>query len=755
MRKAHSAITNFTEETKRAAKAQLQAEQALARQKERIQAKQAKTAKEYKRIERMDSDAARRASVQAHSVTMRGYNDQARALKQKVQLQRAAEREEAQRHSKIMRRYREEATARAKETAKLDRSLAKRGLFLDPDLDTSSGLKRAYAERAHRRRVGRLTAGANAFGTTLGVATGAAGLAGGFAILGGLYSQQATNANAAKLANQGFNEKSGITREQKKAQILALTRGTNDRYGVSQDDMIAGMGAFVDKTGNVDQAMKMADFMAKLSGASGTDITELGTVLGNAYSNLSKQKGVTQEEAFTKAQSVARVFAGQGKAGAVELKDMAARAPILTAAAGSFEGDLEKNMGVIGALTQIAVDRGGAANADVASTAMKNIALDIAQKAKKIGVTDAIGKDGMHVKDPVETIANVIDKSGGSLAKLQKVFGRETLPGINGLAKAYVDAGKGEDGKQAIRDLVKEYTSQSYSEKEMNDSSAFRSRQDDRKLDRAIGQFNAMVSDELSPVFGKLAVQARDAVPAVAGFVEMLGSFVEYAAENPFDGLSIVFAAALSKELAGIGLAKVFQSQLGAMFGSGAMTFAGMYGVVKMAELTIQNSVQKSIDKDNKRLEDLVSQARDEKEKFGSVSEDTQSQLERARENLTKRHLNARVNDSVRGEMNWAEQDLADLGGIAATGANKVAELFTGNKRSVSDTDYRDNALKEKDFENLDDLSAKIAMLSDALSGFTDAQRENSNALAENTQAVASGGGSGGGNRSGGPITSD
>lgn len=753
-RQFKSAMGEVTREAERSARKQAQFERALAAERSKLQKR---IAVDRKAIEKLKERESKSGTLDSHRVKMRTLNEEASAIRRKVQAAREAERLETRRHSDIMRRHREQAAWHKDELSRIDKALTKRGIFVsnDTDIDPRTRVKDALSDRAHRKRVDRLRMGGAVAGSMLGTGAQVATLGGSFALAGAVYSQRATHAAAAGLANQGFDPNSGVTREQKKGQILGITSDINKRLGVSQDDVIAGMTSFVDKTGKVDMAMQMADFMAKLSSASGTDIGELGTVLGNAYSNISKEKGVTQEQAVEKAKAVARVFAGQGKAGAVEMKDLAARAPILTSAAGSFEGDLEKNMGTIGALTQIAVDRGGAANADIASTAMKNIALDIAQKAKKVGVTDAIGADGMRVKDPVETIARIIDKTGGSLAKLQKVFGRETLPGINGLAKVYVEAGKGKAGIQAIRDLVAEYQSQSYSETEMEDSANFRASQLDRQLDTSIGQFNSMVGDTLVPALGRLVPHVTELVPAAAGAVDTLGNFIGWAASDPFAGLSALFAAGMAKEIAKAQLGKLFQTSMGSALGSGLMTIGAIYGTVKMAEFAIQDHVSKAVDKDNKRIDDLIQKAKDEQAQTGSVSEETRAEIEATTGNLQKRRTNALVHERVRDSNNWLENGVSDAAAVMGTMGNMAAELFTGEKRSLTQgttfDDRRDTSLKEQDLSNIGQLTEKMQQLNAALEGVVGAQKQSADALSNAATALES---SQNGARSGSPISS-
>lgn len=755
-------LAGITSEIRKNAKAQAQSEVAAAHAREKAASRTAKLKQAIAKAEAKSVAGMGRDEVAGHRLRMRAMQQELRVLNDKDRLLRKQGRTRDQEHAKTMRGIRDESAALSKKTSHLDSQLAGRGIHINSDLAASRGMpfaiKTAQNAKLRERVVGARDRINSAGGrTAAGIASNAMGyatLGGGLAVGSAIYQQADIASRSSSLANQGFVE-GGPSRDEIFKKIQRTTGAMNDRYGVDQGAMIGGMEAFVDKTGNVDMALNMADHIAQLSSASGADMSELGTVLGNAFSNLKQTPGVSEEQAVDQAKQLSMILAGQGKIGAVEMRDLANRAPILTSAASQFGGDRMESMAVMGALAQIAVDKGGAHNADVATTSIKNLPLDMVMKGKKAGMTGDVAK-----MNPVDAIVQLLEKTGGDKQKLLKVVGRETLPSIEGLRKTWEENGGKKDGSgsKAVRKEIQRYVDAAYSKGEMQDSAAFRGSQMDRQIDRAMGQFNIAVGTQLVPAVTDLIPAITSLTPIIANVGSVGADFVSFAANDPFAGLSAIFAASMAKQAAGVGLARIMESSLGKNLAAGGLVIGTLYGAVQLAEFAVQE-MDKSADdrysKDRKALDTLAGKAQAELAATGQVSPETKAQLIQSTELLKQREISAVANRAVREESSGFTNWVSDTVLAGKTGVNTAAKFFDKDAGPVFEQDYEEAAQKKSDANNLEDLGTRIAQLQAAIDGNKEGFGQLTKALSDAADKMANAASAGGGDaaRNGSPIS--
>lgn len=206
-----------------------------------------------------------------------------------------------------------------------------------------------------------------------------------------------------------------------------------------QDDVAEALSAFVERTGDIDTARKNLELYGKVATATGASIKDVAYV----GVELSQKLGIKDPEQQRKALAI---LTGQGKMGAVEIRDLATKAPAMfSAAAGMFDvGGIEGLRGT-GAMAQVfARAFGGKATAGMTSTAVRQMFTDMTRRKEMIDFT--LGKD-TRGQDPYETVKQLIVATGGDAQALLKnhgegIFTPTALAGVRVMAKAWRDKKK-------------------------------------------------------------------------------------------------------------------------------------------------------------------------------------------------------------------------------------------------------------------------------------------------------------------------
>lgn len=191
--------------------------------------------------------------------------------------------------------------------------------------------------------------------------------------------------------------------------VLAVSRAT----GVSKEELIAGSAAFVALTGDGKTATEAMETFAKVQKATGSPMED---IVGSAAA-LNEQLGITGTQ-FERAFSI--MIAG-GKAGKIELKDMASLTASL--AAGYKQFGASKGIGgvaTLGSAFQIVAKNFGSASE--AATGLDALMGSIAQNAKELKKDQGI---------------DIYEKDGKTLRSLEAItedIGRKNLNATQVLA---------------------------------------------------------------------------------------------------------------------------------------------------------------------------------------------------------------------------------------------------------------------------------------------------------------------------------
>ena len=433
--------------------------------------------------------------------------------------------------------------------------------------------------------------------STLGLALG-----GGFGIAEAVQKAQAASGMAADISNSGYNPASGNEANRKRvsaSSIVATGQATGTQYGYGQDQTLGALQKFTAITGDLDTGMKTLSQMAELARATGSSLDDVASAAGNVATAL--PDGADKAE---KMMTVMRGIAGQGKMGAVEMRDLASQMAKVVAAAGKFGGDRGENILKMGALAQAARGGGGAWSAASATTAVNSFAGVFGKGARldafrSMGI-DPFGKDGQlrAVEDIIGDSVQGTEGDGKKKGKrgtsvvthqqerMQQLFGSVMAQRVT---DKFVDvnrtAGGGAAGKAAMKAYFGSLMKDSMMSKDdVKEGAAERMQADDAKLAVAQAEFQRAISTELVPELMKLIPVIKEATPAfvdilktgVPAFAELIKAVAEFVkthrgmiqslASHPIGSL---IAFELSKSLVSAGIGESVKAAIVRMMAGG------------------------------------------------------------------------------------------------------------------------------------------------------------------------------------------
>lgn len=283
------------------------------------------------------------------------------------------------------------------------------------------------------------------FGTKLRKAFGVDGARFGGEGIGGLLGGAALVLAGKELVEfTGDLGRLAIQADITKGEVFGLKDSLNEFARVTFQKpgaLLEGVAAIVERTGNIRFATDVIKRLGIISTATSTDVKDIGF----AASDLNEKLDIDPNKIL----QAFDILATQGKAGAFELNKMAELFPrLLSVAAGFGVAGLEGLRG-FGAFLQFAMK--GTGDAQLAATAVENVFKDLIKKRKQIlektgfDIIDvkASQKAGKEVfKNFDKVLKEIIARSGGSITKLNEIFGIRAIRAIQPLAKIFRDTGK-------------------------------------------------------------------------------------------------------------------------------------------------------------------------------------------------------------------------------------------------------------------------------------------------------------------------
>ena len=289
-------------------------------------------------------------------------------------------------------------------------------------------------------------------GAAMGIAGDLARGAGVETSFGAMVSKNfELESKAQDLANAGFmagDARNGMRVDRNDLVKQAFSVGKTT--GMDANDALDGLQEFVGKTGDLATGRDVLEEMAKLSRASGTNLADMTSAAGDVATALGdipeKGKAINQ---------VMAAFVGQGKVGAVEIRNLASQMAKLAAQAPQFEGNVADNLVMMGVLAQSARGKGGGSSATQAATSVASF-VSMMKTPKRVEEFEAatgkkvFNQQGM-IRNPQELILDALRAKGMDPAGFKKIFAN-TQGGraVEGFASIYRQAGGGQAGVAAV-----------------------------------------------------------------------------------------------------------------------------------------------------------------------------------------------------------------------------------------------------------------------------------------------------------------
>ena len=273
-----------------------------------------------------------------------------------------------------------------------------------------------------------------------------------------VQKSQEQRQTATKISNAGYIP--GKNALESPDDILRQAREVGNATGTETSQALDALRAFVAKTGDLklgQQSLKGMAVLAKATGSSMEDMADASAEVANHMGDVPDKAKVVD--------LVMRQIAGQGKLGAVEVKDLARQMAKVAATANFFKGGAAANIGTLGVFAQEAKLEGGATSSAMAATSVARFATALstpttmkAWKAK--GFANGAFTDASHstLADPLTIVMNALKASSGANGKglssqdeLKKLFGSaQAARAVTGWQAVYNRAGGGDAGQKAV-----------------------------------------------------------------------------------------------------------------------------------------------------------------------------------------------------------------------------------------------------------------------------------------------------------------
>ena len=488
-----------------------------------------------------------------------------------------------------------------------------------------------YLVRERQRAIGGAIGGgvrgaASGFGRAYGLARstvgGLTGLAG--TMLGGLgvevglgrgvrvateRSKLATDLINASVSGKDAEALSMVDRQKKAAELTKRAQEVGANTAMDPTKILEGLGAFVGKTGDLKTGMEGIEDFARIARATGSDVSDVAAAAGDVSANLGDMANKGAVVA-----TIMRTFAGQGKLGAVEVKDLSKQMAGLAAQTSMFGTDATVAMASLGAVTQESRQRGGSKSAAQAVTSAQAF-VNTFNKGRADAAFNAAGvkyKDEKGLLDPEEIIVNALRKTGGDSVKMGKLFSDVRARSATlGFESLYRKAGGGEAGIEAVRNEFK--TLRGAQLGKGDEAAAFEASMATpeakaQKFQQRIDQLSMDMADKLMPAMLKfvpvaekgadvllkfvdaivphadaLAAAMGDLVPVIAKATPALASLVGFMARHPYlAAAGIVGGNAATGVIGSLAANSLGATAIGATAGRAVGALTGAAGVGSM-----------------------------------------------------------------------------------------------------------------------------------------------------------------------------
>lgn len=429
--------------------------------------------------------------------------------------------------------------------------------------DRVAAEKRALSEQesAYSRSLRSMESNARSFGRTVGSSTSramghAARFAGmAIAIGGGFSVADSVKEGVAQEAKAGVIFRGASTKGdfQNQKEVEQFAQATAISTGAKKDDILSGFDQFVRTTGDLGATKTLAPELAKLSAATGANFGDMGNTAAQVFNQV-KDSDKTME--------VMRAFAGYGRAGAIDIKDLSQYGGRLAASAAQYGGSLTGNIESFAAVAQLSKKLGGSTDTAEATEAVSRLGSDVKKKSDtfdyyKVDVFADKGKT--KLRNIEDIITDSVSKTGGDLTKLSEMFGERSIRAVMGAQVAYANAGGGAKGEAAIRGQFRDLKINALSQDQIDEDVKSRLAENDAQLNIAMEQLHKTVNERLLPQLPGLIQKFSELIPTIGSFIDFLTSLA------PWQGIGLIVGGLIGAEIAKAGLSKGIEAAIVAL----------------------------------------------------------------------------------------------------------------------------------------------------------------------------------------------
>jgi hypothetical protein len=520
----------------------------------------------------------------------------------------------------------------------------------------------------------------------------------------------ALRAAASQLSISAFQGNPGEKRVDPK-ELQKISRDVGTKSGFDPMKVMEGMTSYVGKTGDLGTAKESIGELAHLARATGTDIGNMidasGDV-GNALGEVGEKFGTSKEKSEAVLR-VMRMIAGQGKVGAVEVKDLAVQMAKLSSASISFGGNREKNLGNMGALIQMARQLGGAASATAAATSVVGFVNTLKtpgriKEFKDAGVDvferDKQGNKTGKFNDAFVVIKQALKASGGDPELMKKMFSNVVgAKGADAITGIYNDAGgitNDKSGQAAVDKYIEKFTKPLSKEQEDEDY-AQRMLEDDVKAQ----QFQSKLDTITDSLVTKLLPSLEKLAPVALDVAAALSRMIEFAASNPAEAIILAITASIAKAAIGDAVGSVIQGLIKSSVTSagnlplalsiGMATFAITKATIEIISEQVAKGQNTAVNKDAEVANTLSAHRMLGKNGSKLTKEEDLKNLEAAKETIGGQNDNAAGKDAYAQVPNVMSGSIFDLIKSATSLFNNIGE----GHQNKGNKDLHDDSMKE------------------------------------------------------------
>lgn len=341
--------------------------------------------------------------------------------------------------------------------------------------------------------------------------------------------------------------------------------------GVSQEGITGGLEKFVQRTGDLGMAVDNMRTFATVSMATGASVEDIA----GAAADLMQKFDIKKPEQMADALAT---LAYQGKKGAFELRDMADTFPELAAAASRAGMKGVTGMQTLGGLAQIS--RSATGSGAEASTALQMALAKMVQEGSKLESGEALGGKKVNVftdkkktalRNVPDVIADIISQSGGNLTQLQDVFDARGIRAMSPLIQKYTEVSgatkgtaveKSAAGRAAVVAMIQDASSAAGTFADIQKDAGEVQKSTNVQLEKFNSMLTSAVQEKLLPTLTSLIPKLTPLIPTFGLLLEKIASIVQWASENPIQGVGAIILGKVAADVAGAGIGAGLKSVL-------------------------------------------------------------------------------------------------------------------------------------------------------------------------------------------------